>query len=190
MPIPARPFLERLVGHKIPSIPISFRRLSLVVSAGTLMALNVPQAQAMRVLASDLSFHFSCAKTGQNEVGKELKDFLKSQGFDVLDLAQARRDRSIPTLRFEFIAVDLNRGIISIRSGSTQEYAVTLRTPPPTRRDSVLEEKLLKFVSERIGCRVRQVTEHSNGADAADLYSSEIRGILNEFREAAEPVHD
>jgi hypothetical protein len=61
---------------------------------------------------------------------------------------------------------------------------VGLDTPPPTKRASQLEDALLKFASDTLGCEVRQVSRGENGADARSFHDQLISNAENLFREA------
>jgi hypothetical protein len=150
-------------------------------------------AQPVRVLFSDLNFLMDCKNRDPLTLEGPIEEFLRREGFDVLNLAKVQRShiwRS--TLDVAIIGLDKAPRMIHFRSLPAPKnvarlqgrYSVELRTPPPTHRAPEVEEALLKFVTDQLQCGVRQVTRQENGADVTDLYESEIRRVENLFREA------
>jgi hypothetical protein len=145
-------------------------------------------ASSVRVLSSDLAFNFVCKAEARATLEDETEGFLRRAGFKVLNLARLRREHGITTLPVDIIALDGQKRMIAIILAPLpiDEYSASLRTPPPTHRDRALEQTLLRFVANELKCEVRQLSRSDNGANVADLYEEELRGIENVFREAEE----
>jgi hypothetical protein len=150
-------------------------------------------AQAVRVLSSDLGFIMACKDRDPSTLEGPIEEFLRREGFDVLNRASLqRRHNWFSTLDLEIIGLDKARRMIHFWSHPAPKtvarlqgyYSVELRTPPPTQRAPEVEDAVLKFVADQLRCGVRQVTRQENGADVADLYENEIRRVENLFREA------
>jgi hypothetical protein len=150
-------------------------------------------AQRVRVLSSDLNFIMDCKDRDPSTLEGPIEEFLRREGFDVLNLAGVqRRHIWFSALEVEIIGLDKARHMIHFRSPHAPKnvarlqghYFVGLRTPPPSQRAPEVEDALLKFVTDQLQCGFRQVTRQENGADVADLYENEIRRVENLFREA------
>ena len=152
-------------------------------------AVGFPRAQetyAPSLFSSDLAFQFICKNKARTALEDDIAMFLKRAGFRVLNLGRIQREHNVFLLDLNIIGLDDKQRMIDIISLPTAEgrYAATLRTPPPTHRLPDLEESLLKFTSDELGCEVRQVTRGQNGTDARAFYDNEITRIENLFREA------
>jgi hypothetical protein len=146
------------------------------------------RAGSVRALSSDLAFQFICKDDSRSALEHVFEGFLVHEGFKVLNQARIQREHGVFSLDVHLIALDDKRRTVDIISVPLVEnrYAVRFRTPPPTKRASDIEDALLEFVSNKLGCELRQVTRGQNGADVGDLYENEVQGIENKFREAEE----
>jgi hypothetical protein len=147
------------------------------------------QTQGVGVLSSDLAVNFVCPNKSRDELEVGMDDFLKVQGFRVLNLGRIQRDHEVNLQITKVIGLDSDRKIIEF-SGFLLGvprikvvYAVILRSPPPTRRSPQLEQALLTFVSKGLGCEPTEVSRGENGQDAKEFYDHEISRIENLFRE-------
>lgn len=138
-----------------------------------------------RLLVRDLTFNFDCKDQQESSnVEDLLEEFLRNKGFDALNLGRVRRQHSVPGLDVYVLGMDKKSRIIRLVSfPQHHSYALSLVSPPPTEHDSQLENALLQFVPDRLGCKTREVTRNSNGVDAIQIYEKEVRRIENLFRE-------
>jgi hypothetical protein len=137
------------------------------------------------VLHADIAFHFSCKGQAAIEIGNQIEAFLQREGFEVLNRARLEQEHGVYLNGLEVIGLDKPNRMIDFRASHVGDaYSVALNTRPPTKHSSQFEESLLKFVSQKLGCAVRQVTRGENGADAIGFYDRlvELRDAL--FREA------
>jgi hypothetical protein len=145
--------------------------------------------QQMRSMADDLTFNFNnCQIASSSELDQSFERFLKEKEFDVLNVPRLRRERGmIPQpLNFAMNAVDKARRMINIYSsgGSTPGwYSLHLLSPPPTRRAENLEEHILMFVSDTLGCSVHRAIRGENGSEVGDFYAGFFNMMRNRIRE-------
>jgi hypothetical protein len=145
-------------------------------------------AQRVRSMAADLTFNFKCDSWISSQLDERFEHFLKEKKFDVLNVPRLRRERGMTSepLNFLMDAVDEERRIITILSsgGSTPDwYSLQLNSPPPTRHATNLEEQILMFVSDTLGCRVRRVVRSENGSEVSDFYAGFFKMMRNRIRE-------
>ncbi len=146
-------------------------------------------AQKIRSLAPDLAFHLICEGKERAEIENGIEKFMTSEGFQVLNRGRLQRQHNVFLLDTDIVSLDKKRRIIDVIKlppPSVDRYAVRLLSPPPTSRSPALEDTLLAFVSNKLGCQVRQVSRNLNGAEVADLYDGEIKRIEGLFRQAEE----
>jgi hypothetical protein len=160
----------------------------LTIALAVLCQTSGARAGSVRVLCSDLAFQFICKDENRSAFDDAFEGFLKHEGFRVLNQARIQREHGVFSLDVHLIGLDDKRRTVVVTSipPAPHRYAVRFRTPPPTQRASDLEDALLTFVSNKLGCDLRQVTRSQNSADVADLYENAVRGIENMFREAEE----
>jgi hypothetical protein len=141
-----------------------------------------------KVLYPDLAFHIVCEEKARTALENDIERFLKSEGFKVLNQARIQREHRVLLSDLHIIGLDDKRRIVDFLefSSADRRYAVKLNSPPPTHRSPQVEEALLAFASNKLGCQVRQVTREENGADAGQLHDIEVRRIEGLFRQAEE----
>jgi hypothetical protein len=163
-------------------------KITLAIALAILCPTSAGRAAPVRILSSDLAFQFVCKDESRLALEDAFDGFLRHEGFKVLNLARIQREHGVLSLDVHMIGLDDKRRTVDLMSVPPAEnrYAVRFRTPPPTQRASDIEDALLQVVSNKLGCELRQVTRSQNGADAADLYENEVRGIERAFREAEE----
>jgi hypothetical protein len=172
---------------------VAMKRTILVSAALWILATvpslpDVTHAQSGLLFSSDLAFQFICKDKARSALEKDFEDFLQREGFKVLNQGKIQREHGVFVFDTQIIGLDDKKRTIDVIAlpGSEGRYAVRLRTPPPTQRVVILEGALLKFVSDKLACEVRQIARGENGADAKAYYDQEISRIENLFREAAE----
>lgn len=143
--------------------------------------------QQVRHMAADLTFNFNCESSISSEIDGRFERFLKEKKFDVLNLPRLRRERGMTPepLHFLMDAIDEEGRMITILSsgGSTPGwYALQLNSPPPTRHAANLEEQILMFVSDTLGCRVRRPVRSENGSETSDFYAGFSKMMRNRIR--------
>jgi hypothetical protein len=140
------------------------------------------------ILHADLAFHFVCDDKARTTLERNIEGFLRSKGFQVLNQARTQQEHGVFLFDLHIIGLDGQRRVADFLAlpDSAGRYAVTLNTPPPTQRSGQLEESLLEFVSDKLGCQVRQVNRQTNGAEAKDFHDREIRRIEGLFRQEEE----
>jgi len=84
------------------------------------------------------------------------------------------------------VGIDKQRRMIHFMSISlpTEYFAVQLNSPPPTHHDSDLENAVLVFVSNKLGCQTRQISRGANGEEARDFYERLFQIDEGWFRQA------
>ena len=145
-------------------------------------------AQRVRSMAADLAFNFNCQSTRSWKLDEDFERFLKQNEFDVLNVPRLRRERGIvpQPLNFLMNAVDEERRTIVISSsgGSIPGwYSLQLFSPPPTRHAENLEEQILMFVANTLGCSIRHVARKENDSETKDFYEGFFKMMRNKIRE-------
>lgn len=145
--------------------------------------------QEARVLNADLAVNFVCANKSRSLLEAGIENFMNEEKFNVLNLGRIQRDHGLYLLETQIIGLDSDRDIlefVGLPVGFAKRditYTAGLRSPPPTRRSSHLEEAVLTFVSKSLDCDVKQVTRGENGLDAAEFYDREVARIEHLLRE-------
>jgi hypothetical protein len=174
------------------SCDVSKERLRVAVLLALAVAATLVRVALadVRVLHADLSFHFVCKEKDRASLEEDIDRFLRQQGFKVLNKSRIQREHGFSLSVLEIIGLDDKRRTIRVHDVPSGEgrYSVGLNTPPPTKHASQLEDALLEFASNTLGCEVRQVTRGENAEDTADLYSNTVRRVENLFRQA-EQLH-
>jgi hypothetical protein len=138
------------------------------------------------VLRPDLTFLIACKARDRATLEWQIDEFLRQQGFKVLNQGRIQREHGYFLTGLKIIGLDDKRRVITVihvpPAGGT--YSVGLNTPPPTKRDPQLEDALLGFASNTLGCNVRQIDRGENATDAAGLHNEKIRRIERLFRQA------
>ncbi|HEX4409083.1 MAG TPA: hypothetical protein VH206_09945 [Xanthobacteraceae bacterium] len=137
-------------------------------------------------MSADLAFNLACVNKPRSVTEPAVEDFMKSRGFDVLNQGRIQQDHGFHLLDTQIVGLDSNREIIEFDSfpGRDGLYTVALRSPPPTHRIPQLEQDILTFVSNSLGCEVRQITRSENGENAISFYNREVERIQRLFHEA------
>jgi len=119
---------------------------------------------------------------------KKIEQFLKQQGFRVLNLGALQKEKATNIYDLHITALDAKRRIVSIVafSNSPGKMNVGLYGPPPTQHDATFENALLNFTSTDIQCKAKQVTRNDNGAEATEVHDANLRRIEELFRQAEE----
>lgn len=138
------------------------------------------------VIHADLAFHFVWKEKDRSTVEDDIDNFLRRQGFKVLNQGRIQRTHGFFLTELKIIGLDDGRRLIDVTAMPSAQgrYAVRLTTPPPTERAPQLEEALLEFASKILGCEVRQIIRGENAADAAEFYNNENERVENLFRQA------
>ena len=162
---------------------------SAVLCAGlaTFFTLEWPNpAQSAEVLSADLTFHFVCSHTARSDVETKTEQFLRGNGFRVLNLAELQHRHNFHFLDTDMKGTRYGQAIIemvSVPSGHSR-YAFALYTRPPTSRLSDLEDAVLRFVSNELGCQTRQIERRDNGKERQQYFDSRLKRIGNLFEQA------
>ena len=137
---------------------------------------------------ADLGFWFRCDKRASPELEQKIEAFLRQQGFRVLNLGALQRDAGVGIYDLNMTAIDAKQRTIAIHAlkETPGSQTVGLYSPPPTQHDSALEDSLLAFASHTLGCRTDQVARNTNGQEAAEMHSWNVRRIESLFKEAAD----
>jgi hypothetical protein len=164
------------------AMPLVFR--AIIVFTSTFCA----NAQQVHSMADDLTFNFKCQRANSSKLDENFERFLKEKEFDVLNVPRSRRERGVmpQPLNFTMNAVNKERRMINIFSsgGSTPGwYSLHLLSPPPTHHAENLEEQILMFVSDTLGCSVHRVIRGENGSEASDFYAGFFNMMRNKIRE-------
>jgi hypothetical protein len=118
-------------------------------------------------VSADLAFLFDCKESYPSALDEPIERFLTAEGFNVLNQSRVIKERGVRA-NFAVMIFGLNkkRHIITFNAIPPMQgrYSASLITQPPTHRESALEEALLKFVSNQLGCVVDHITRGDNGA--------------------------
>jgi hypothetical protein len=144
----------------------------------------------VRTLRADLAFLFDCSGRADNSIEKSVEGFLQDRGFRVLDKGRLRREHGLSS-GVDIVSIDAQQRVMAVRQlpyrgsdGVSRVYSLGLNTTPQTVRATELEAATVAFVSDTLGCRVRQVSRGENGEDARDLHEDQVRLIEGWFRQA------
>jgi hypothetical protein len=133
-----------------------------------------------------LAFHFVCKQAIPAHLDDGSEGFLNREGFKVLNQARVMRSQGMSPFDILIFGLDDKHRIFKFAAllRTKDRYAVSLITPPPTRRSSDLEDGVLKLASEQLGCEVRQVTRHDNQADAKVAFDRHYKQMEDLFQQA------
>jgi hypothetical protein len=145
-------------------------------------------AQQVRGFSADLSFTFHCSGDASREPSEAIERFLRENGFKVLNVVRLLRERKLPPLFSDLMidGVDESQHRM-VRFMSTPFeigwYQVQFFTRPPTQHDEVVENQLLMFASETLGCPIgRRVDRRENGSERRFYYKI-FKQTRNKIRE-------
>jgi hypothetical protein len=154
----------------------------------TLAAICYPIASAApNAIHPDLAFNFICSDRGRDSLDDKLERWLRQSQFNVLNLAQVRREHGVPSFQeTDIIGLDQRRRRITVTSFPPIQgrYSLALYTPPPTQRQLELEHSAVQFVSDTLNCEVSNITRGENGAEAAAFYDMIIKQMEQLFMQA------
>jgi hypothetical protein len=145
------------------------------------------ETRAQIGVTKDLEILFFCKQGIQSlELEDGIERFLKREGFKVLNQARIQREHGVSIFDILIIGLDDKQRIFWFSSLPRKDgkYAVSLITPPPTRRSSDLEDGVLKLVSGQFGCDVPQTTRGENKAEAKEAFDRYYNVIKHLFHEA------
>jgi hypothetical protein len=134
------------------------------------------EAQQVRGLSADLTFHFTCSGESTPKFDEALERFLRQRGFEVLNRHRLLRERNRETdpWNFGIDAVDEEGRIIFISASGGMTpgvYGVQLFSRPPTHRSKDLEEEVMTFVSGTLKCRTREIVRKESKPEMLDFYT-------------------
>jgi hypothetical protein len=161
-------------------------KLQLVLlSLGAALPLAHGAIADSNVLRPDLAFHFVCKDKDRSALENEIGNFLREQGFKVLNQGRIQREHGVFLTDLRIVGLDDKRRTIRFEALHAEgRYSAALNTPPPTERAPELEGTLTDFASKGLGCELRQVNRGTNAADAAKLHGYKIRQLENLFHQA------
>jgi hypothetical protein len=172
--------------------PVSMRYKTLTLVALTTWAVVIGSlpgaAQEVRTIYPDLSLQFVCGSKGRPIVEREIEHFLRGMGVRYLNLAESQREFKSSTNDTNIFGIDEKRRIFEFRSlpYASDRYTARLKSPPPTQRAADIERAVEAFISEGLGCEIRQATRQENGPEVKDLHDYDIQRILKLFHQAEE----
>jgi hypothetical protein len=157
----------------------------LALSVSLVLALARGALADSTVIRADLAFHFVCKDKGRSLLEDDIENFLRREGFKVLNQGRVQREHGVYLTDLKIIGLDDKRRMINITAVPLADgrYSVGLNTPPPTMHASQLEDALLAFASKTLGCEVRQVSRGDNAADATEFYNDQMKRTENLFRQ-------
>jgi hypothetical protein len=187
------------------------RRIARIVMSGATIAFGASGCtDEYRSFSADLAFNFDCEEGAQPRLTKAIEALLKEQGFKIGNVVQSRHERNLPPMGMKLFidGIDHQKRMISFiafpsipesavgerarlppnRPPADTSYSVAFYTPPPTQRAEDLETTILAFVSDKLKCRVRQVSRHSNGPEKRAYYDY-VFGIIEMRVNEAEGKH-
>lgn len=139
----------------------------------------------VQTIRADLSFHVACDDPDAAIIDEKAEAFFRQRGFVVLNKAEAARKLQQPVLLpRDTLAIDAQSReatLIQIPFGN-RSISMSLRTPPPTRRNEALEADLLSLADSTLGCRVHQVTRGKNGPERRRFHDDLIKTDMRLFR--------
>jgi hypothetical protein len=158
----------------------------IVLCLGAAVALTPEGRADSNVIHADLAFHFVCKEKDRSTLEDDMDNFLRQQGFKVLNQGRVQREHGFFLTELKIIGLDDGQRLIDVTAVPLAQgrYSVGLTTPPPTKRAPQLEDALSEFASKTLGCEVRQVIRGENAADAAEFYNDQIKRVENLFRQA------
>lgn len=136
----------------------------------------------------DLSFWFRCEQRATPELEKKIESFLLSKGFRVLNLGALQREANVAVFDLNIVALDAASRTIDVHAfkETPGSQNLGLYSLPPTKHDAELEDSLLAFASQSLGCTTDQVARNSNVQEAAEMHNWNVRRIEGLFTQAAE----
>ncbi|MBI3774722.1 MAG: hypothetical protein HY273_04075 [Gammaproteobacteria bacterium] len=138
-------------------------------------------------LFPDLSFNLKCDPIKLEVVESQFEAFLTQNGLKALSIAQEKKQRGKNPERIRITATDGKDRIFNATSFPTLVGTISVGfvTLPPTRRDSIFEDKALEFVRAKLGCQVQQIERHENGLEAAAFFKNDVARIEQLIEEAS-----
>ncbi|WP_448952221.1 hypothetical protein [Labrys neptuniae] len=166
---------------------MAFTRSIAVISLGLASVANAAENKRADVLAADLAFLSVCSERDEALISRKVEEFLRQEGFRVLDIARLAREQKIfYPYAFNIVSHDERRRSVSMVAFpiAPDDYHVTLSSPPPTVHDTDLESRLMAFLAKNLGCEVRQVSRNENAEAAGSMYRRVYEQAEGWFKEA------
>jgi hypothetical protein len=159
------------------------------VKLGFLIAVLVVGVCHAASILPDLSINYVCVGNANPPSDDAIEAALLGMGFRVLNKTRLAQEQHVPyLLNQDIVAIDDSHREIRFTQVPTCKapYFVALYAPPPTRRSTALEERLLTFVTKKLGCELDRVERHENGDDARRFYDEVFAQAEDNFRQADE----
>lgn len=129
----------------------------------------------------DFGLMIVCAGIDVPTVEDGFESFFKLRGFRILNRREYRA-----AVETHIVGMHRDQGIIKLSSFAAvpDEYWFALNTPPPTHYPD-LENALLRFVSNELGCQTRVILrEGHKNIDSAQLYDKNAKRMEKLFLQA------
>ena len=143
-------------------------------------------AQQPQSLLPDLAFHFVCKGRERAQIEGKVEAFLAQHNFKVLNQGELQRQHEVHLFNTSISAYEGDLRFVEVRSvpSAADRYSFGLYSLPPTNHARGLEENSLNFVSQNLGCEMRQVERNENDETHADFFRKLLGMMRNLFEEA------
>jgi hypothetical protein len=151
-----------------------------------LLVLPCMVASNPNALSADFTGQFVCDQRISPDIEDSIEDFLRAQGFRVLNLGKLQRTHGVFLIRTRVIGIDEQDRMIDILSldSTPGRYGLRLNTAPPTLHSADLEAKLESFPSGLPSCKLIQSSRGSNDSDALALFKREVSRVKGLYLQA------
>jgi len=160
-----------------------------VKRAGTLLVLLTTLVACHErpvALAPDLVVDFGCTAHPRPALAIA---FLSARGFSALDIEQSRRNEGRRYFPLQIDANNRRRVMVELIGlqkpesyGSGIDFRLTITSPPPTVRDTTLEDDALRLVRDGFHCKVHAVRRFENGPDSIALFNNVYEDVQRRMR--------
>lgn len=136
---------------------------------------------------ADLTFRFDCRGKFPSE--QEFEQFMRAKGFRTLDKVKAgnKLTPDFSWMKLDVVGIDGARRQMEFKvfADAPETYSVSLYSEPPTQHSKQLEDDLLAFTKQTLGCKIGKLSHIDNPAGAKELYDHSFSMIEDWFRQAA-----
>ena len=154
---------------------------------GLACAANAEENNRVDVLSPDLAFRFMCQERNKILVSNKISQFLGQSGFRVLDIVRVAREQKVAYgYVANIVALDDKRRTVKVMAFpiGPDVFYISLSSPPPTRHDASLEDRLTTFVAKDLGCEVKDVSRNENTAAPSAMYEELYERAESWFKQA------
>ena|SRR5690348_2113750 len=140
--------------------------------------------------SADLAFIFSCTGKADPPSDNAIEQFMVGKGFRVLNKVRLAREQHVDYdwMKMDIIGIDSTHRKMDFTAFPEEpnSYFVRLNSEPPTHHSTDLEDALLGFTENTLGCTNHQIERFQNAANAKEIYDYDFKQTEGWYEQAAE----